>query len=179
VTVLAPQADRNLPRERRNLPRELGRAAAGPLICVMVLTGLLSAWVAGGGAGTLTKVRLQITLAAVPMRGFTAKTAAGPATMFLTIRNLTSTPDELIAVSSPIASQVRLTVRSGPAAARTVVSDLVVPARSVLSLTPFGDDIVLQDPAPYEAQASVPLTLTFRHAGIVTIDAIVTAPGSP
>ena len=27
--------------------------------------------------------------------------------------------------------------------------------------------------------ASVPLTLTFRHAGTVTIDAPVTAPGTP
>ena len=163
----------------RNLPRELARAAAGPLICVLVLTGLLSAWVISGGAGTLTKVRLQITQAAVPMRGFTATSEAGPATTFVTIRNLTGTPDELIAVSSPVASSVRLTVRSGAAASRTVISDLVIPARSALTLTPFGDDIVLQDPRPYEDEPTVPLTLTFRHAGTVTIDATVTAPGTP
>jgi copper(I)-binding protein len=161
------------------LPRELARAAAGPLICVIVLTGLLSAWVISGGAGTLTKVRLQITQAAVPMRGFTTKTAAGPAATFLTIRNLTGVPDELISVTSPVASRVQLTVRLGAAASRTVVGDLVIPARSTLSLTPFGDDIVLQDPAPYEDQSTVPLTLTFRHAGIVTIEAAVTAPGTP
>jgi copper(I)-binding protein len=161
------------------LPRELARAAAGPLICVVVLTGLLSGWVISGGAGTLTKVSLQVTQAAVPMRGFTAKTAAGPATTFVTIRNLTGQPDELIAVTSPIASRVQLTARSGPGASRPVVSDLVIPARSTLTLTPFGDDIVLQDPAPYENQPSVPLTLTFRHAGTVTIDAAVTAPGTP
>jgi len=39
--------------------------------------------------------------------------------------------------------------------------------------------VVLQDPAPFETSASVPLTLTFRHAGTVTIDAPVTAPGTP
>ena len=172
MTALAPRAS-------RTLPRELARAAAGPLICVLLLTGLLSAWVISGGAGTLTKVRLQITQAAVPMRGFTAKTAAGPATVFLTIRNLTSTPEELIAVTSPLASRVQLTARPGPAAARTVVTDLVIPARSTLTLTPFGDDVVLRDPEPYENQASVPLTLTFRHAGTVTIAAAVTAPGTP
>jgi copper(I)-binding protein len=163
----------------RGLPRELARAAAGPLVCVLVLTGLLSAWVISGGAGTLTRVSLQITQAAVPMRGFTASAAAGPATTFVTIRNLTSTPDELIAVTSPIASRVQLTARYGPGASRPVVRDLVIPAGSVLTLTPFGDDIVLQDPAPYENQPSVPLTLTFRHAGTITIDAAVTAPGTP
>jgi copper(I)-binding protein len=171
-------------RAGRKLPRELARAAVGPLICVIVLTGLLSAWVIGGGAGTLTRIRLQITQAAVPMRGFTAKTATGAATTFLTIRNLTSTSDELIAVSSPVASRVLLTVRSGSAASgsaasRTAVGDLVIPARSTLTLTPFGDDIVLQDPAPYENRPTVPITLTFRHAGTVTIDAAVTAPGTP
>ena len=166
-------------RAGRNLPRELARAAVGPLICVIVLTGLLSAWVIGGGAGTLTRIRLQVTQAAVPMRGFTAKTATGAATTFLTIRNLTSTPDELIAVTSPVASRVLLTVRSGSAASRTVVGDLVIPARSTLTLTPFSDDIVLQYPAPYENQPTVPITLTFRHAGTVTIDAAVTAPGTP
>jgi copper(I)-binding protein len=74
---------------------------------------------------------------------------------------------------------VQLTARSGPAAPRTVVSDLVIPAGATLTLSPFGDDIVLQDPGRYENQPSVPLTLTFRNAGTVTIDATVTAPGTP
>jgi hypothetical protein len=61
-----------------------------PVICAVVLAGLLSAWVVTGGGGTITRVRLQVTLAAVPMRAFTARAAAtvGAATTFLTIRNL-------------------------------------------------------------------------------------------
>jgi copper(I)-binding protein len=166
---------------RGALPRDLARAAAGPLICAIVLIGLLSAWVASGGAGTLTKLRLQITEAAIPMRGFTPQAAAkaGAATTFLTIRNLTGTPDELLAVRSPIASRIELTHRGGPAVNRTVVSDLVIPAHGTLVLSPFGDDVVLQDPSPFENLPSVPLTLTFLHAGTVTIDAAVTAPGTP
>jgi len=46
-------------------------------------------------------------------------------------------------------------------------------------LSPFGDDLVLQDPAPFETSAAVPLTLTFRRAGTVTINVPVTAPGTP
>ena len=60
----------------RTWPRDLLRAAAGPVLCAVVLIGLLSAWVATGGAGTLTRVRLEVTLAAVPMRAFTPQAAA-------------------------------------------------------------------------------------------------------
>jgi copper(I)-binding protein len=35
------------------------------------------------------------------------------------------------------------------------------------------------DPVAYESKGSVPLTLVFRNAGQVTIDATVTAPGTP
>jgi periplasmic copper chaperone A len=166
---------------RRTWPHELLRAAAGPVICALVLTGLLVAWTATGGAGTLTRVRLQITLAAVPMRAFTPRAAAavGTATTFLTIENLSGTPDELVAARSPIAGRVVLTERSSPAAPRTVVAELVIPAHGTLTLSPFGDDLVLQHPAAYEASPAVPLTLTFRHAGTVTINAPVTAPGAP
>lgn len=163
----------------RELLPDLARAVAGPVICVIVLLGLLSAWVATGGGGTLTRIRLQVTLAAVPVRGFTSQTAAGPAATFMTIRNLTGTPDELLSVTSPVASRIVLTARTGPAAPQTVVSDLVIPVHSALILSPFSDDIVLQDPVSYEYRTTVPLTLTFRHAGTVTIDAVVTLPGTP
>jgi copper(I)-binding protein len=159
---------------------ELARAAAGPVACVAVLTGLLSAWVAAGGAGTLTRVQLKVTEAAVPMRAFTPQAAdvVGAAHTYLTIHNLSSTADELIAVRSPVALHVVLTRRSlaGPA---TVVSGLPIPGNGTLILSPLGDDVVLEDPIPYESSSAVALTLVFRHAGQVTIDAPVTAPGTP
>ncbi len=57
---------------------DLARSAAGPVICAAALTGLLSAWVAAGGAGTLTRVRLEVTVAAVPMRAFSPRAAPPP-----------------------------------------------------------------------------------------------------
>lgn len=150
--------------------RELARAAAGPVICAAVVTGLLSGWVASGGGGTLTQVRLQVTLAAVPMRSFTSQAAAriGVAKPFLTIRNLSGSPDELVAASSPVALHVVLTGR-----------DLVVPPHGTLTLSPFGADLVLEHPAAFENGPVVPLTLTFRRAGTITIQAPVTPPGTP
>ena len=181
TATAAPSAAPAQTEPGRNVLRDLARAAFGPVICAVVLTGLLSAWVAIGGAGTLSRVRLQVSLAAVPMRAFTPRAAAsvGTATTFLTIRNLSGTPDQLVAVRSPIARHVVLTVRDGLAGPRLVVSDLAIPAHGTLTLSPFGDDVVLRDPEPFETASSVPLILTFRHAGTVTLEATVTAPGTP
>ena len=138
TATAAPNAAPAPTRPGRNVARELARAAFGPLICAVVLTGLLSAWVATGGAGTLSRVKLQVTLAAVPMRAFTpaAAAAVGSATTFLAIRNLSGTPDELVAVRSPIAARVVLTERTSLAGPRAVVSDLAIPAHGTLDPEP-------------------------------------------
>ena len=160
---------------------DLARAAAGPVACAAVLIGLLSAWVATGGTGNIVPVRIQISQAAVPMRSYPGATAApsGPAGTFLTIVNPTATADELIAVRSPAATHIVLRRRTGPEDPGTVAGALTIPAKSSLTLTPFGDDVVLRDPVRYESDSTVPLTLTFRHAGTITISADVTAPGTP
>jgi periplasmic copper chaperone A len=140
------------------------------------MTGLLAACAGTGGGGTLTRIRLQVTQAAVPMRAFTPQAAAAvhTAATFLTIRNLSGTPDELVSARSPLARRVVLrepgSAHGGP---------LVIPAHGTLTLTPIGADLVLQQPSPYESRATVPLTLTFRHSGTVTIDVPVTGPGTP
>jgi len=160
---------------------DLTWAAAGPVICVMALIALLSGWVASGGAGTLTQVRLTITLAAVPQRAFTVKAAdaAGAAYTYLSIRNLSSSPDELVAVRTPVASRVLLTERTGLTGKRIVVDGLAIPGDGTLSLSPLTTDVVLENPSPFEAARDVPLTLVFRNAGTVTIEAPVTPPGTP
>lgn len=160
---------------------ELARSVAGPVACAVVLTGLLSGWVATGGAGTLTRVRVQVISAAVPMRAYTPQAAAavGAARVFLTIRNLTGSPDELIAVRSPDARRVVLVQRALPGGHSSVVAALAIPAGKTITLSPFGDDVVLEDPVPYESASQVPLTLVFRDAGPVTIEAPVTGPGTP
>ena len=165
----------------RNWLRDLVRAAAGPVACAAVLIGLLSVWVATGGAGTITPVRIQISLAAVPMRGYTTATASAvtSASTYLTIRNLSSKPDELLSVRSPVARRIVLERRTGPESPGSVIPGLTIPAGASVTLTPFGNDVILIDPMAFETDASVPLTLTFRHAGQVTVNAAVTAPGTP
>jgi copper(I)-binding protein len=165
----------------RGWAAELTRAAAGPVVCAVVLVALLSAWVASRGAGTLTPVRLKITLAAVPQRAFTVKTADATDTAYayLSIRNLSGAPDELVAVRTPVAPRVLLTERTGLAGNRVTVHGLTIPGNGTLTLSPLAADVVLENPSPYEATRDVPLTLVFRNAGTVTIQAPVTPPGTP
>jgi copper(I)-binding protein len=155
----------------RDWLRDLVRSAAGPVICAVILVALLSAWVVSGGAGSIARVRIQVVLAAVPMRAFTSAAADRVTTAhtYLTIENLSGTPDELISVRSPDARRVVLTRPDG----------LVVPAHGTLVLSPLGDDAVLVDPVAFESAGRVPLTLVFRNAGPVTVEATVTAPGTP
>jgi Cu+-exporting ATPase len=165
----------------RGWPAGLATAAAGPVICAAMVVTLLSAWVGWGRAGTLSGPRLQVTLAAVPMRAFSPQLSDSitTASTFLTIRNLGSTADELVAVRSPVARRVTLITRDGLDGQQAVVGELTVPAGGTLTLSPVGDDAVLRDPVPFESSQAVPLTLVFRHAGQVIIDAPVTIPGSP
>ena len=161
--------------------RDLARAAAAPVACAVALTGLLSAWVATGGTGNIAPLRIQISQAAIPMRAYPGATAApsGPAGTFLTIWNPTGTPDELLSVRSPVARHIVLRRSGGPEDPGSVVTGLTIPAKSSVTLTPFGNDVVLEDPVRFESDSTVRLTLTFRHAGQVTVDADVTAPGTP
>ena len=160
---------------------EVVRAAAAPLISAILITGLLAGWVASGGAGSVTRIQVQITLAAVPMRAYLPRQASAihQAPTYLTIRNLSSQPDELLSASSPIARRVILTGPPGPHGTRPTVPGLAIPAHGSITLSPLSDDVVLIDPAPYESEMTVPLTLVFRHAGRVQVGATVSGPGAP
>jgi copper(I)-binding protein len=182
VTATAPApAPPSAPAGARGRLAEIGRSAAAPLISAVLITGLLGAWVASGGAGSVTRIRVQVTLAAVPMRAYLPRQASTihQAPTYLTIRNLGSQPDELLSASSPAARRVILTGPPAAGGARPTVAGLPIPAHGSITLSPLSNDVVLVDPGPYESDMTVPLTLVFRHAGRVQVNASVSAPGSP
>ncbi len=155
---------------------ELLRAGLAPVICAAALIGLLSAWVTTGGAGTVSRVTIRIGQAAVTLP---SSSAPDQAATFLTITNL-GAPDTLLSVRSPAASRVMFVRHNGSAAGPGIaLRQVAIPAHGTLSLSPFGLDIVLQDPGSLTVGGSVPLLLTFRHAGRVTVYAAVTPPGTP
>jgi len=155
----------------------LVRPAAAPVACAVVLAGLLSAWVATGGGGTLRRMPLKFELAAIPAPG--AQGTAATATTYLVIKNLGG-PDELLSAQAPASRRIVLARRgTQPPGAGGALPALAIPARSTTSLSPFGADLVLISPSPLHVGATVPVTLTFRHAGRITVQFTVTPPGTP
>ena len=155
---------------------ELIRAALAPVICAAALIGLLSAWVVTGGAGTVSRVTIRVGQAAVALP---SSSTPNEAETFLTITNLGGA-DTLLSVRSSAAGRVVLVRHTGSAAGPGIaLRQAAVPGHGTLSLNPFGLDIVLQDPRSLTVGGSVPLVLTFRHAGRITVYATITPPGTP
>ncbi len=164
------------PDTPRRPAAELIRAGLAPVICAAAMIGLLYGWVATGGAGTVSRVTIRVGQAAVTLP---SSSSPDQAATYLTVTNLGG-PDTLLSASSPSAGRVIFIRHAGSAAGPgTVVRRLAIPAHATLSLSPFGLDIVLLDPGPLSVGATVPLVLTFRNAGRVTVDAAVTPPGTP
>jgi copper(I)-binding protein len=158
--------------------RELARAAAAPLVCAAVLIALLTGWVLAGGAGTITRIHVEVTLAAIPLPSFSAGAADDrPTPAYLVIHNLADRPDDLLSARTPASARVVLTRHGADLAA--AVSGLPVPAHGTITLDPFGPDLVLAAPHGLVAGRTVPLTLEFRYAGEVRVLAMVTVPGAP
>jgi periplasmic copper chaperone A len=102
---------------------------------------------------------------------------------YLTIENRSKQADTLLSVSSPIAAQAglhRTTEDNGMARMRP--SDgVVIPAGGIVKIEPGGLHIMLTGLIrPLVAGTNVPLVLTFRQAGAITVQmpvrATTTAP---
>jgi copper(I)-binding protein len=150
------------------------RPAALPVACAVLLTGLLSAWVTTGAAGTLRRMPLEFQLAAIPSPG---SAPGATAATYVVIRNVGG-PDELLSAQATAASRIVLENNGQAHGGHPILRGLAIPAGTT-SLSPFGPDIVLIAPRGLDVGESLPLTLTFRHAGRVTVEFTVTAPGSP
>jgi copper(I)-binding protein len=154
----------------------LVRPVAVPVACAALLTGLLSAWVATGGGGTLRRLPFKFELAAISSPP--ASPGGHGAATYLVIKNLAG-PDELLSARARGTRRVVLARRGTERPGTGTLPALAIPARSTTSLSPLGPDIVLIDPAALQVGATVPVTLTFRHAGPITVEFTVTPPGTP
>ena len=100
----------------------------------------------------------------------TAKVGAG----YLSIANQGTSPDRLVAASSPAAGRVEIhemRMDGGVMRMREVPQGLSVPAGQRVELKPGGFHLMLLDlKAPLGEGAMVPLTLVFERAGRVDVD---------
>ncbi|MFO1068457.1 MAG: copper chaperone PCu(A)C [Geminicoccaceae bacterium] len=103
------------------------------------------------------------------------KAANGAA--YLSISNAGSQPDRLIAASSDVATRTELhthLIDADGVARMRQVQAVDVPADGTVSLQPGGLHIMLFGlREPLQAGSEFPLTLTFEHAGSVTVEVAV------
>ncbi|MCK9897911.1 copper chaperone PCu(A)C [Frankia sp. AgB32] len=110
---------------------------------------------------------LHILDAYIPQQSSNTEAAA-----YFTVTNSGGTADTLTAVTSPLAASVTLhtTVASGGAETMRSLSQLPVPAHGAATLTVGHDHLMLTNPVRRLMKGQeVPLTLTFAHAGAVTV----------
>ncbi|MHA1571082.1 MAG: copper chaperone PCu(A)C [Alphaproteobacteria bacterium] len=101
---------------------------------------------------------------------------------FLTIYNHGDTADRLIDVSSPGAQTVDLhrTAKENGVMKMRPAGAIDIPAQGMVSLAPGGLHIMLIGlTQPLKKGATLPITLTFEHAGEITIEAVIQSAGSP
>ncbi|CAO5236162.1 copper chaperone PCu(A)C [Frankia sp. AgKG'84/4] len=110
---------------------------------------------------------LHIRGAYIPQQASDTEAAA-----YLTITDSGGTPDALTAVTTPLARSVTLhtTVTSGGAETMRALSQLPVPAHGTAAFTVGHNHLMLTNPVRRLTRGQqVPLTLTFAHAGTVTL----------
>ena len=96
----------------------------------------------------------------------TAKVAAG----YMKIRNTSAAPDRLLSARSTAAARVEthVTEREGNVSRMKEVKGYEIPAKGTFELKPGGAHLMLIDiKQPFKEGESVPLVLTFQHAGEV------------
>ncbi len=142
-------------------------AAAIPILCLL----------AGPTAGAAEYVRADLKIVMPWARASASKTAEA----FLTIRNTGPEPERLMAISSPVAKRVELLryeAIGGVNSAQTV-KWIEIPPGKAIALAPATTVLSLVGlKRPLQVGSTIRLTLTFAHAGAVSVFARVAAAGA-
>jgi copper(I)-binding protein len=101
---------------------------------------------------------------------------------FMTVRNAGPADDRLVAAASPAAARAELhthTMTDGVMRMRPVAGGIAVPAGGVTELKPGGLHVMLLGlAAPLAEGTTIPVTLTFEHAGRLTVEVPVMEAGA-
>jgi copper(I)-binding protein len=98
---------------------------------------------------------------------------------YLKLSNHEMKADRLVTASTPVANRVEFhtSVKSGKMMMMEKMPAVELPAHGNVALSPGGMHLMLiQLKAPLQKDTHFPLTLTFEHAGTVTVDVLVRSP---
>ena len=141
------------------------RAAAAACLALLTAAGLAGCY-APASAGT----SIELATAYVPLP------TSGRTVAYLVIRNNGGT-DRLLGARTSAGGQVSL---RDPKAEGSVVMHTVrsvpIPGHSTIRLVPDGLHLLITGARPMHSGKDITLTLTFAHAGTVSVEALVTNP---
>jgi len=151
------------------------------MLALTVVSALGLAFAAAGAAAAADDVIAgDLTISGAWARA--TPPGAPTAGAYLTISNRGSSDDTLVAVASPAAASSELhqmAMNNGVMTMRALPDGIVIPAGQSVSLTPDGYHVMLVSlAAPLKVGTTVPLTLTFAHAGSVEVNLPVLPIGS-
>lgn len=112
-----------------------------------------------------------------------ARASAGMAetgAAFMKLNNASAVNDQLVAASTPVSAKTELHdhIKEGDIMRMRQVPSIEVPAGGTVSLQPGGLHIMLMGlKQPLREGETFPLTLTFAHAGAVTVEVPVKSVG--
>ena len=145
---------------------------------------LLIALAACGQAGQPAPAEQEAPAAAVQIENAWAAPTPGGVDVsagYLTLVNDTVTEDALVSASSPRAERVEvheMTMEGGVMQMRAVAR-LVIPAEQSVELAPNGRHLMFYGVTqPFAAGETIPVRLTFEHAGDVDVSLPVRRPGA-
>jgi periplasmic copper chaperone A len=163
-----PETSRTVPlaAATRGTARRAARSVLAGCLVMLAMAGLAGCYARASAAPAIS-----LSTAFVPQ-----PTAAGRTVGYLLIRN-NGGRDRLISARTSSGGRVTFAapIRSGSTAVRTLPS-IPIPADSVVRLNPDGLHLLITGAGRLPGGKDITLTLTFAHAGPVSVTAQVTNP---
>jgi periplasmic copper chaperone A len=153
----------------RGWPGRRPRLAAAGLSAAALAVTLGSAGCSGAIAGQAPPIGTGTAYVPVPI-------TPGLTSAYLVIRNYTSHPDSLIAVHTSAGGRVTFRMPADGGAETRSVPAISLPADTTVRLVPDGPHLLISGIGHLQSGKVITLTLEFRHAGPVRVQALVTNP---
>jgi copper(I)-binding protein len=133
--------------------------------------------IAGGGAlaGCAQKAAAAATIELGT--AYVGVPSGSTTTAYLVIRN-NGPADRLLSARTSDGGRVTFREPAGPGSAMRTVPDIVIPAQSLLRLTPDGSHLLITGAGPMKGGTQITLTLVFAKGGTISVAAEVTNPES-
>ncbi len=137
--------------------------------CLVVLAaaGLTGCYAKAGAATSI-----EIATAYVPQPSVPGQTVA-----YVVIRN-NGPRDRLIAARTSVGGRVVFRAATGRGTAMRTIPSISIPPNAIVRLVPDGLHMLITGAGPMRGGQDITLTLTFAHAGPVSVVAQVTNPES-